>query len=568
MGRISGGQLLIRALKAEGVEVVFGLPGVAIFSAFDACLKEGLRVIDCRHEAAAVHMAEGYARARRQPAVALVTEGPGHANALPGLASAFAEGVPVLVLGGLPPSQELGKGAVQEMPQVEMARPIAKWSAMVPSLERLPEFLATAFRHLRTGCPGPVHLSLPADVLEGMAAEDSLPILPSQHLGPTIPPGAPPESIDQILALLASAERPLAIAGSAAYWSSAPDALQRLIEVTRIPLLTRDQARGMVSDDHPHCFGTAVRLLNKAADAISQADVVLLLGVKLDSRLAYGGAFASDAALVHIYPDPAEVAKNHPVEVGIAADVGRVVEQLLRAAEGRRWPERSPWLEAMASAQHQQQEELRGTAERGGKDIHPLDVAEALEPHLGEDTLLVLEFANFGSWMMHRLKARRPGRWLVSDALAMQGTGLPYALGAQVALPEARVLLLSGDGAFGFYPMEMDTAVRHRLPVVAVVGNDAAWGIEEHLQRALLGRDRPPATSLRPSRYDQMVEAMGGHGERVQRIEELEPALARAFGSGRPACVNVTIQNPPSPLVAAVSHLLAQRRAQTDHAEG
>ncbi len=562
MGKITGGEQLVRALKAEGVETIFGLPGQAVFPAYDACLTERVAVVSCRHEAAAVHMAEGYARARGRPAVAMVTEGPGHSNAIPGMAAAYAENSPILLISGTAESYNLGKGAMQELPQVEMCAPIAKWSAMVPCAQRLPEYVARAFRFLCSGMPGPVHLTIPADLLDELVDDEAVAIIPSRSLGPTTRPAADATAIDQVVELLAKAERPAIVAGTAAFWAKAGATLQTFVERTGIPVFTVDGGRGLVSDDHPLCFGQGYSSVNRAAVNLRHADVVLLLGEKMDFRFSFGFSFGKEARLVHVYPDPDEVGKNRPVAVGIVADPGTVMEQMVASAERRVWPRHNAWVESLRIARQQQQEEFRKLAEANEPPVHPLRLAQELETFITDETFLAFEYGNFGAWLRSSLKALRPGSWLLNNGLGMLGTGLPYALGAKVAFPKTRVILLTGDGSFGFYAMEFDTAVRHGIPVVAIVGNDAAWGIEQHFQRAMFGDDRLVGTSLLPTRYDEVVKALGGHGEYVERPEQLRPALERAFASGRPACINVAVQSEASPRVAALTRLMERRRAQ------
>lgn len=560
MAKVTGGQLLIRALKAEGVDTMFGLNGTAVLGVFDACIDEGMRIIDGRHEAALVHMAEGYARAKAAPGVAIVTEGPGHANAMPGLACAWAERSPVLLLNGIAESTNLGKGALQEIPQVEMATPITKWSAMVPSAQRIPEFVATAFRHLRNGEPGPVSLTLPVDRLDHEPIDEAdAPIIPSTALGPTGRAGAEPQLIGEAIRLLAQAERPAILAGSVAHWSRAGDALRDFVELTRIPLFTTGRARGLVSDDHPLCFGANTPAGNEPAQVLRSADVLVILGERMD--LLFTRALPPDAQLIHVYPNPAEVGKSRQVAVGIPADAKATLEQLTDAAKQHSWPELSPWLESLQEARARREESRKQDAPLQ-TPVHPLQVAKEVEPFVDKGTL-VTEATLFASWSQGYLKVRRPGQWQQSTTLFMIGTGVPYAIGTKVASPESNVLLLSGDGSFGFYPMEFDTAVRHNLPFVAVVGNDAGWGIEQKFQAARFGKDRMIATKLLPSRYDKLVEALGGHGEYVQKPEELGPALQRAFASGKPACVNVITESAVSPgMTQTVANMAAQRQAR------
>lgn len=534
MATISGAQLLLRSLEAEGTDTVFGLAGTAIFNIFDACLQEKTRLITTRHEASAVHMAEGFARVRRAPAVAVVTEGGGFANALPGLTHAFADGNPVLVISGMPPMKELGRGALQELPQAEMAKPLCKWSALVPSIERLPEFVRTAYRHMRSGRPGPVHLAITVDVLEGLIDEDAAiaSIVPSTAQGPTVAPGATPEAVAAILDLLESAERPLIVAGSTAFWSQADDAMLDLAETAGVPVSLRGAARGMLPDSNA--------MVARSFDALARADVVAIFGARMD--LMFVAPIAPTARVVHVYPEPEQVGLNRAVEVGLAADAGAVLAQLAAAAKGRTWPSRADWLGSAHPTAAAPQPPPDGTS-----PIHPLAVAAALRSFVQPSTIQTWDPGNFTMWLSGHVRVERPGGWLASDQLNMLGVALPYAIGAVAADPAAMAVVLTGDGAFGFTASEMETAVRHGLPVVAVVGNDGGWGLERHFQDGMYGPDRHSGTNLEPARYDLLTAALGGHGEHVTQLEELEPALERAFRAGVAACVNIDVRPDAGP---------------------
>jgi acetolactate synthase-1/2/3 large subunit len=561
MGKISGAQILVRALKAEGVTYVFGLAGVGIFPIFDACLNENLRIIDVRHETAGVFMAGATARITGQPGVCLVTEGPGHANAIAGLTTMYAEDTPVVLISGCAETENWGRGAIQEIPQVEMAAPVAKWAAMVPHVRRLPEMLAMAFRIARSGQPGPVHLTVPIDALDQEVEEASLPPYQPERRRPSGATAAEPRLIREAVACLAAAARPAVVAGIGAWWSGAGEALRAFIELTRIPLFTVELARGLVSDDHPLCLGAGYPSMNPMASKLREADVVLVLGERLDFRFGFGEAFGPGVQLIQVYPEAREIGRNAPVRLGLAADSRAVVEQLLEEARGRAWSER-PWVGELREERQKQQARFEALAASEQAPLHPLRVAKEVNAVLRDDDIVILDGADFAAWVRLLIKARRPGHWLTHGRLGMIGTGIPYGVAAQLARPQARVIVFVGDGSVGFHFMEFDTAIRHGLPIVVVIGNDAAWGVEQHFQRALYGPDRLVATSLRRARYDQMVQALGGHGEYVERPEQLPPALERALAAGVPACVNVATELLLSPSAEAFCQYLVKRRAQ------
>jgi acetolactate synthase I/II/III large subunit len=561
MGKISGAEILVRALKTQGVQKLFSLPGAEFLPVYDACLREGIEIISGRHEGAVVQTAEGWSRVAGKPAVAALAVGPGLANGVAGFATAYAECSPVIMLSGTDESGRLGKGARQELPQVQMCAPLAKWSALVTETQRIPEAIATAFEMATGGFPGPVHLSLPADTLEQPVEEQAV-TWPQPRWGP---PGggrgAENELIEAALDLLAGARRPVIVAGITAFWSQAGAALQSLVETTGVPLFTVERSRGLVSDDHPYCFGDGSAIVNPAAQMIHYADTVALLGDKIDCRFGWGQVFGK-AKVIQVCPDPAEIGRNCPVRLGLAGDARVVTEQLLAAAHQRPWQERTSWLETLRQARREQQAQVMELDASPEAVPHAVHLAGAVEEFLDADSILVFDGGDCSGWARFRLKARRPGGWQASSVLGHLGCGLPYALGAQVASPGSRVVLLTGDGALGFSVMEFETAVRHRLPVVIVVANDAAWGFEEYVQSNWFGPDRLVATKLGNVRWDGMAKAMGGWGEFVDRREDLRPALARAFAAGVPACVNVLTRSTPSPLSQSFLRQFTRRRAQ------
>jgi acetolactate synthase I/II/III large subunit len=550
MTSVFAGALVTRALKAEGVTHVFGLLGHELLAIYDACLDEGIIVIGTRHETAAANMADAYARLTGRPGVFMVAAGPGHANAILGLATASFADSPVI---GISAHSELGgrdRLALQELDQVGLVKPITKWARLVTQPERIPEYLSAAFRHALAGRPGPVHLSLPGDLIDSRVDELEVRFPPPNESRSQGRPHADPRLIERALDLLASAERPAAMAGTGAYWGGRPDALRQLIELVGLPLFTIELARGLVPDDHPLCFGYGEVQLNPPAQLLSEADVVLLLGKTLDWRVTYGGppTFGPDTKFIMIEQEPTEIGRNQAVSVGIAADVGAATEQLLAAARDRRWVNRTSWLSRLEDLRRTRDAEYEKLGVSDEVPIHPARVAREVRAALRRDAVIAGDGGDFGHWVRMCLPVLGPGRWLHHFPLGGLGAALPFALGARAVIPDAQVLALAGDGAFGFSAMEFDTAVRHDLPVVCVVGNDAAWGIEKHVQQRIYGADRLVGSTLAPTRYDRLVEALGGAGFNVERPEDLRPALGQALACGRPACINVAVASLDSPM--------------------
>ena len=550
MAKLTGAHLFIRCLKLEGIEKVFTIVGDTILPLVDAAEDEGIQFIDTRHEGAALHMADGYARITGRPAVGMFTGGPGFSNAISALPAIYTSESPVVFVAGCAELPEKGMAAFQEIDQAAMAAPVTKGSWLIHDRKRIPEFVATAFRTATTGRPGPVHLTLPLDLQDQEISEDELPQYLPQEYRPTGRPQGDPALIAEAAALLKGAKRPVIVAGNPARYSVAPEQLQALAEGTGIPVFTVEQARGLLDDEHPLCFGYADGALNPTARRFREADVVLLLGKRMDHRYRYGGVFAADARIVQADPSAAEIGRNRGVAVGIQADLGAVVEQLTAATTtGGSKGDTRPWVDQLTQDRENWQQELRSKA-TGEEPLHPMDVYTNLEQHVDDDTVIIMDGGDYVQWGRSFLNARKPGRFMRLGPLSHLGAGIPYGMAAKLAYPESKVLVFIGDGAFGFYAMEYDTCIRHNLPITTVMGNDSTWGIDKTFQVAYY--NRAVGTDLRTIRYDKMVEAIGGYAEYVEKAGDVGPAVGRAIASGRPSLVNVTVRSGASPLADAM----------------
>ena len=548
MGRITGADLICKALKLEGVTNIFALAGDHILPALDVMADQDFRIIDTRHEQAAVHMADGWARITEQPGVCMYTT-PGFANAIPGLTNAMHSESPVISIAGCADAHDLGRGAQQEIDQVHMAAPIAKGSFLVNDARRISEFICRAMRLAFSGRRGPVHLTIPIDLQEGSMEEEQVAWFEPGEYRPKESVHGDPALVRRGVALLRQAEKPLVIAGSAAGYTLSGDALQRFIETTRLPVLTEEQARGLVSDDHPYVFGFFERGLNRAAAKVREADVVLLLGRKQDFTIGFCRPphVAANARIIQIDPSASEIGRNRGVAVGIVGDVTSVLDQMTKEAAGFTWKD-LPWLDELRGARAAQSAWAEDLA-RPATPMHAMFVHKSVKSILDPNDCLVFDGGDFCHFGRSLLPALKPKHWFYVSSLGMLGSSLPTALAAKLAYPDSRVIMLTGDGAFGFNGMEFDTAVRHRLNVVAILGNDSAWGIDRQIQIGLYGRS--VATELLQTRYEQVVRGLGGFGEFVERAEDLQPALQRAFASGRPALLNVAVQRAISPRAEA-----------------
>ena len=557
-GRITGSHLIGRSLKLEGVRNIFTLVGDHVLPAMDVLSDMDFNFVDVRHEQAAVHMADAWGRITGQPGISMYTT-PGLANAIPGLAHAFHSESPVLSISGSANLSELGRGAMQEIEQVAMAAPVTKGSWMVTDARRIPDFIARALRTAYSGRRGPVHLTIPMDVQQQVVSEEDVRFYPSEQYrgGRTLP--ASPELVEEAIHLLSHAQRPLVIASGPAAYGDSGEVLQKFIETAQLPLLTEEQARGLVSDEHPNCFGFFERSLNPVAGLVKEADLVVLLGKKQDYTLGFAlpPAIPADAKIIMVDPSASEIGRNRGVAVGIVADIGTTLEQLAQEASKRQW-QRLPWLDRLKSEKDTQARRLDALA-TAETPIHAAYVHKTIGRFLKPDDFLVIDGGDYCHFGRAMLPARRPRRWLHLPTVGMLGSSLPTAMAAKLAHPEAGVVHVIGDGAFGFHAMEIDTALRHNLPFVTVLGNDSGWGIDRHIQMGLFGRT--VRADLLPTRYDKVVEGLGGHGEYVQRPEELGPALDRAFAAGKPALVNVAVQGAISPMAEA---LIALRRPLAD----
>jgi acetolactate synthase I/II/III large subunit len=546
--RITGSHLIGKALQLEGVRNIFTIAGDHILPVLDVMADADFRFIDTRHEQAAVHMADAWGRLTGQPGVSMYTT-PGFANALPGLAHALHSESPVISISGSADLSELGRGAMQEIDQISAATPFTKGSWMVHDARRIPDFIARAVRTAYAGRRGPVHLTIPMDVQEQEVAEDEVTFFAPHEYRAEEHTFASPKLIQQAIELLHQAQRPFIIAGGPTGYAASGEVLRRFLELTQLPLFTEDLARGLVGDDHPLCLGFFERGLNRAARLLREADVVLLLGRKQDYTISYAQAptIGANARIIQVDPSPAEIGRNRGVSVGIVGDIESVVEQMTQEAQKKTWKS-LPWVPQLHAEQQEHAAWLDSLA-KPETPMHAMYVHKTLGSLLRPDDCLVFDGGDFCHFGRAFYPARHPRRWWYIPTLGMLGSSLPTAIAAKLAYPDSRVVMLTGDGAFGFNAMEFDTAVRHHLPVVAVLGNDSAWGIDRQIQLGLYGR--PVATDLLQSRYEMVVQGLGGHGEYVERPEDLRPALERAFAANKPALVNVAVQRAISPRAEA-----------------
>jgi acetolactate synthase-1/2/3 large subunit len=525
-GTFHGGRLVARRLKAHGVSRLFTLSGGHLFSIYDGCREEGIELVDVRHESTAAFAAEGWAKVTREPGVCALTAGPGVTNGMSAMASAQANHSPLVVLGGRAPALRWGQGSLQEIDHVPFVRPLAKLAATPGATAEIPGLVDDAFAAATAPHGGVAFVDFPLDYVFMEAHEP-----PAEPAGQSTSRGAPAGAIERAGELLRGAERPVIMAGTDLYWGRGEQELLMLAQTLRIPVFLNGLARGCVPADHELFFSRA------RSQALGEADVALVVGVPMDFRLGFGASFGQDTEIVVI--DSAEPERRHPRAVA-AECYGELSQTLmgLRSAAGDAALASEPWINTLRASETDKRDAEQAELQDGRSPLHPMRLYAELAGVLDRDAIVVGDGGDFVSYAGRVVDSYHPGCWLDPGPFGCLGSGPGYALAAKLAHPQRQVVLLLGDGAFGFSGMEFDTLARHGVNVVAVMGNNGIWGLEKHPMEFLYGYS--VAAELRPeTRYDQLVQALGCHGEMVSRPEDVRPAIERAFASGLPALVNV-----------------------------
>jgi acetolactate synthase-1/2/3 large subunit len=522
---VHGGRLVARRLRAHGVTKLFTLSGGHLFSIYDGCREEGIDLVDTRHEASAAFAAEGWAKVTREPGVCALTAGPGVTNGMSALGSARQNHSPMVVLGGRAPQMRWGQGSLQEIDHVPFVAPLAKLAATPGSTEEIPGLVDAAFAAALEPHSGPAFVDFPLDYVF-MEAE-----APTGEAPPHRPwEGPAADGVELAAALLRAAQRPVVMAGTDLYWGRGEEALRRLAEDLGIPVFLNGQARGCVPADHELCFSRA------RSAGLKGADVALVVGVPMDFRLGFGGSFGEDTEIVVV--DVAEPERGHPrpPAAQLYGALPATLDALRESATGG--PDRSAWRQELRHVEDERRAAEREELDDERAPLHPMRVYRELAGILDRDAVVVGDGGDFVSYAGRVVDSYEPGCWLDPGPFGCLGAGPGYALAAKLARPDRQVVLLLGDGAFGFSGMEFDTLARHGVNVVGVMGNNGIWGLEHHPMTFLYGYS--VVAELRPeTRYDQVVAALGGHGELVREPAQLRPALERALSAGTPALVNV-----------------------------
>ncbi len=525
-GAVHGGRLVARTLASRGVTKLFTLSGGHLFSIYDGCKDEGIDVVDTRHEQAATFAAEGWAKATRTVGVAALTAGPGVTNGMSAIAGARHNGSPVAVLGGRAPEMRWGSGSLQEIDHVPFVAPLVKSAETAKQPDAIAELTARALDTAVALPSGPTFVDYPLDVvfMEGVGEP---PPVPTADAGVA-------DGVEEAIAILAAAHRPVIMAGTNLYWARGEEELRRLAEAVGIPVFLNGMGRGCLPADHKLAFSRT------RGQGLKEADVALIVGVPLDFRLGFGGSFGDDTKLIQLDSAPSPLEAARQPEVALAGDV---VATLAAIREGAVSAGADPgstrgWVTALRTAEDSKRAAERDDFDDDRAPLHPLRVYRELGEVLERNAIVIGDGGDFVSYAGRVIETYEPGCWMDPGPYGCLGAGPGQAIGAKLAHPDRQVCLLLGDGAFGFSGLEFDTMVRHGLPVVGVMGNNGIWALEKHPMEFLYGYSI--AAELRQdTRYDQVVEALGGHGELVTKPAELRPALERAFESGKPALVNV-----------------------------
>ena len=535
MAKISGGRVIARALKAQGVDTVFTLTGGHIMAIMDGCVAEGIKVVDVRHEQAATHAADAYARLTGRLGVALVTAGPGVTDAVTGVANAFYANSPMILIGGRHPTTEDLRGGLQEMDHPKLFQSITRWSETAWHAGRYPEYIATASRCAFSNRGGPVFMDTPWNIAGDMVDEDA--IVWPEDFRANRAAGVPDETLDEIVALLKDAEHPVIFGGTGLRWTQQPaftESLDAFVSGFRAPTYLNSLARGSLPFDHTY-LGNRAR-----GDALRGADVILALGVDWDFRTGFGKKVNPDAAVIQIDADPSKIGWNRDANIGVVADPGTVISQLAARLDVLGRSADSSWTTEIRAAEEAKQNASYEQSLSDSEPIHPERFAREVGDFFGDDTIVAADGGDIVSTTAKWLQTSRPGGLLDPGPFGCLGVGAPFALAAKTIEPDTRVGIVYGDGSFGFNGMEYDTLIRHELPVVGVVGNDGAWNNIKVIHR-MMHPDSAFLSDIGFRPYEKMVEGLGGYGELVEKPSEIRPALERAQDSGVPALVNVKI---------------------------
>lgn len=538
-GTISGGHLVAKALKAEGIDVIFTLSGGHIIDIYDGCVDEGIKVIDVRHEQVAAHAADAYARVTGKPGCAVVTAGPGTTDAITGIANAFRAESPFLLIGGQGALNQHKMGSLQDLPHVDIMKPITKFASNVVTTERVADMCSMAFREAFAGAPGPVFLEIGRDVLDGHVPIESAVIPEAGRYRFSTKSIGDPDDIEKLADLLVKAERPAVLLGTQLWTGRGSQAGIDFVRDLNVPAFMNGAARGTLPPGDPHHFHLTRRY------AFNNADVILIVGTPFDFRMGYGKRLPQAAKVVQIDMSYATVGKNRDIDLGLIGDPGAILAAVAQAASGRSdngAKGRDAWLEQLRAEEKRLQEERLPRLLKDTAPIHPLRLAHEINQALTDNTMYICDGGDVVTFSGGVVQPHGPGLWMDPGPLGTIGVGMPFILGAKQARPDTEILALFGDGSFSLTGWDFETAVRYDLPFIGIIGNNSYMNQIRYGQIAKYGEEMGDVgVKLGDVRYDEFAKMLGGYGEEVREPKDIRPAIERARESGKPSLINVWI---------------------------
>jgi acetolactate synthase-1/2/3 large subunit len=536
---ISGGHLVAKALKAEGIDVIFTLCGGHIIDIYDGCIDEGIKVLDVRHEQVAAHAADGYARVTGRPGCAVVTAGPGTTDAVTGVANALRAESPMLLIGGQGALDQHRMGSLQDLPHVDLMRPITKFASSVLTTERVADMVSMAFREAQTGAPGPVYLEIGRDILDAKVPLERAVIPEAGHYRASTKSIGDPADVERLADILVKAERPCVLLGTQVWTCRGAEAAAEFVRTLNIPAFMNGAARGTLAPGDPHHFHQTRR------HAFKEADVIVIVGTPFDFRMGYGKRLSQDATVVQIDMDYRTVGKNRDVALGLVGDVGAILGAVTQAASAHSdngAGKRESWLRGLREEEDRLIQERLPRLMKDSAPIHPLRLAHEINEFLTDNTLYIGDGGDVVTFSGGVVQPKGPGLWMDPGPLGTLGVGVPFAMAAKQARPDREVVCLFGDGAFSLTGWDFETMVRFDLPFIGVVGNNSYMNQIRYGQIQKYGEERGEiGNKLGDVKYDLFAKMLGGYGEEVREPGEIAPALQRARESGKPALINVWI---------------------------
>ena len=541
---ISGGHLVAKALKQEGVDTIFTLCGGHIIDIYDGCLDEGIRIVDVRHEQTAAHAADGYARQTGKLGCVVTTAGPGCTNAATGVATAFRSESPILHIGGQSSLTQHKMGSLQDLPHVDMMTPITKFASGVFSTERVADMITMAARECFSGAYGPSYLEIPRDILDAEVPVERAVVPQPGSYRASVKSIGDPADIEKLADILVKAERPAVLLGQQVWSSGGHEEAIEFVRALDIPAYMNGASRGLLPQSDPHHFDRT------RSDAFKNADVILIVGTPFDFRMGYGKRISKEATLVQIDQSYTTVGKNRDISLGLVGDPGAILAAVTQAVSGRidkgARQQRQKWMGELREIEATKLDKLMPMFTTDQSPIHPYRLAYEINEFLGEDTIYIGDGGDIVTISAQAVRPRNPGQWMDPGALGSLGVGTGFSMAAKLAHPNKEVVCLYGDGAFGMTAFDMETAQRFGAPYLAVIGNNSAMNQIRYGQLAKYGEDRGDiGNKLGDVPFSKFGEMIGGYGEEVTEASQIQPAMQRAreaiAKTGKCAVVNVWV---------------------------